>query len=177
MLIAVRFPKCGFIPYRPSPPFFFFFAGGKSIGGVDGGIRVPGLFRWPEVIQPNSTSDIVTTHLDIFVLISSMTDVPLPRDRVIDGKDILSVLKGKMAESPYDFVYHYCDGNIHAVRSMPKNGEYWILIFHQLLKTRINYIDCHILNQSYNATRKWLDFGMNMWCRTIYVIYCSTTHK
>ena len=26
----------------------------------------------------------------------------------------------------------------------------------------------NILNQSYNATRKWLDFGMNMWCRTVY---------
>ena len=29
---------------------------------------------------------------------------------------------------------------------------------------------CHlhnILNQSYNATRKWLDFCMNMWCRII----------
>ena len=31
-------------------------------------------------------------------------------------------------------------------------------------------ISC-ILNQSFNATRKWLDFCMNMWCRTIYLRY------
>ena len=30
-----------------------------------------------------------------------------------------------------------------------------------------------ILNQKYNATRKWLDFGMKMWCRTIYLIYIA----
>ena len=34
-----------------------------------------------------------------------------------------------------------------------------------------------ILNQTYNATRKWLDFCMNVWGRTIYQIYCSTTHR
>ena len=112
---------------------FIEIAGGKIIGGVDGGIRVPGLFRWPGVIQPNSTSDVVTTHLDIFVLISSITGIPLPRGRLIDGKDILPVLKGKMAESPYDFVYHYCNGEIHAVRFMPKNGEYYILIIFLLV--------------------------------------------
>ena len=26
-----------------------------------------------------------------------------------------------------------------------------------------------ILNQTYNTTRKWLDFCMNMWCKTLYL--------
>ena len=30
-----------------------------------------------------------------------------------------------------------------------------------------------ILNQNYNATHKWLDFRMNMWCRTIYLRYSA----
>ena len=29
----------------------------------------------------------------------------------------------------------------------------------------------YILSQSYNATRKWLDFCMNIRCRTIYLRY------
>ena len=30
-----------------------------------------------------------------------------------------------------------------------------------------------ILNQTYNATRKWLNFCMNMWCRAIYLKYIA----
>ena len=30
-----------------------------------------------------------------------------------------------------------------------------------------------MLNQSYNATRKWLDFCMNMGCRTFYPRYIA----
>ena len=35
----------------------------------------------------------------------------------------------------------------------------------------------YILNQTYNATRKRLDFCMNMWCRTIYLRYTDTKKK
>ena len=100
--------------------------GGKGIGGVDGGIRVPGLFRWPGAIKPGSVSDVVTTQLDIFPLISALTNSPLPQDREIDGKDILPVLKGEQTDSPYDYVYHYCDGVIVAVRYMPRGGNFYL---------------------------------------------------
>ena len=29
--------------------------------------------------------------------------------------------------------------------------------------------ELYILNQTYNATRMWLDFCMNMWCRAVYL--------
>ena len=32
----------------------------------------------------------------------------------------------------------------------------------------VNVPYANILNKIYNATHKWLDFYMNMWCRTIY---------
>ena len=37
------------------------------------------------------------------------------------------------------------------------------------LRTPLSYI----LNQSCNTTRKWLDFGMNMWCMTICLTYVA----
>ena len=33
--------------------------------------------------------------------------------------------------------------------------------------------DAYILNQIYNATRKWLDFCMDMWCRTFCLRYIA----
>lgn len=106
------------------------YRGSKGIGGVDGGIRVPGLFRWPGIIHPGSVSDTVTTQLDILPLISAIANTPLPGDREIDGKDIAPVLQGQETQSPYEFVFHYCDGVIVAVRYMPRGEtEVWKLVY------------------------------------------------
>ena len=126
--------------------------GGKGIGGVDGGIRVPGLFRWPGVIKPGSVSDVVTTQLDIFPLVSALTNSPLPQDREIDGKNILSVLKGEQTDSPYDYVYHYCDGVIVAVRYMPKGGEFFVII---ILFPRMFYQLTHLSPVSSSVLIYW----------------------
>ena len=37
----------------------------------------------------------------------------------------------------------------------------------------VNVPYANILNKIYNATHKWLDFYMNMWCRTIYLRYIA----
>ena len=97
--------------------------GGKFIGGFDGGIRVPGLFRWPGMVRPGSVSDTVTTQLDILPLIATIGNTPLPQDRELDGKDIVPILLGQETQSPYDFLFHYCDGVIVAVRYMPRGGK------------------------------------------------------
>ena len=56
-------------------------------------------------------------------------------------------------------------------------GAYLSLWIHELVCLVIN-TECtpcvavrmhNILNQTYNTTRKWLDFCMNMWCGTIYL--------
>ena len=70
-----------------------FVLGGKSHGTVDGGIRVPGLIRWPEVVPAGTVVDTVTSLMDIFPLVSKATDTPIPEDRIIDGKDILPLLQ------------------------------------------------------------------------------------
>ena len=98
-------------------------SGHKGQGGVDGGIRVPGIFRWPGKIRAGQVSDAVTSQLDIFPLISTLTNSPLSRNTKIDGKDILPVLQGSMTSSPYTFLFHYCDGEVHAVRYMPEGGK------------------------------------------------------
>lgn len=93
---------------------FFFFTSdngpvarfGGTTGGLrggkrsshEGGIRVPGVIRWPGQIAPGTTSDVPVIGTDIFTTILDIVDVPLPVDRTIDGVSMLPVFEGKQVE-------------------------------------------------------------------------------
>lgn len=61
----------------------------------EGGIRVPGIVRWPGHVEPGSTSDHPIIGSDIFSTICAIVDIPLPDDRTIDGASMLPVFEGK----------------------------------------------------------------------------------
>ena len=79
---------------------------GGSTGGLrgikrseyEGGIRVPGLVRWPGHIEPGSISDVPVIGTDIFSTILDIVDVPLPMDRTIDGVSMLPAFEGNAIE-------------------------------------------------------------------------------
>ena len=75
------------------------------------------------MVRPGSVCDTVTTQQDILPLIAAICNTPLPQDREIDGKDLVSILLGQESQSPYEFLFHYCDGVIVAVRYMPRGGR------------------------------------------------------
>ncbi len=64
----------------------------------EGGIRVPGIVRWPGRIKPGSVSDIPVIGSDIFTTICEIVDIPLPEDRTIDGASIVPLFDGKKIE-------------------------------------------------------------------------------
>ena len=93
---------------------FFFFSsdngpvmkfGGDS-GGLrggkrsdhEGGIRVPGIIRWPAKVQPGTVSDEPIIGTDIFTTVLAMNGISVPSDRTIDGESILPVFEGKKIE-------------------------------------------------------------------------------
>lgn len=61
----------------------------------EGGIRVPGLARWPGHIQPGTISDVPVIGTDIFATVLDITGIPLPKDRTIDGVSMLPAFAGK----------------------------------------------------------------------------------
>lgn len=61
----------------------------------EGGIRVPGIIRWPGHIQAGSTSEVPVIGSDIFTTICDIADIPLPDDRTIDGASLLPLFEGK----------------------------------------------------------------------------------
>ncbi|MDQ8183494.1 sulfatase-like hydrolase/transferase, partial [Pelagicoccus sp. SDUM812005] len=73
--------------------------GGKR-SEYEGGIRVPGLVRWPERIQPGSTSEVPVIGSDVFATVLDLVDLPLPTDRTIDGVSMVPALSGKPVERP-----------------------------------------------------------------------------
>jgi arylsulfatase A-like enzyme len=68
--------------------------GGKR-SSHEGGIRVPGVIRWPGHIKPGTTSDIPIIGTDIFATVLDIVGIPLPSDRTIDGVSMLPALEGK----------------------------------------------------------------------------------
>ena len=60
----------------------------------EGGIRVPGLARWPGKIPAGSTCTVPVIGSDVFPTFLTAAGVPVPKDRVLDGVDVLSALNG-----------------------------------------------------------------------------------
>lgn len=91
----------------------------------EGGMRVPGLMRWPARIPAGSVCGEVATQLDMLPTIAAMTGAAVPADRVIDGKDILPLMSAEAgAKSPHDAFFYYRGDRLDAVRS----GD-WKLMF------------------------------------------------
>jgi arylsulfatase A len=88
---------------------------GRKNLAFDGGFKVPFIARWPGVIPAGTVSDEISMNFDVFATCLAAAGAPPPADRIIDGRDILPVLKGK-APSPHDALYFYKGRTLTAVR-------------------------------------------------------------
>jgi len=83
----------------------------------EGGMRVPGLFRWPGVIPAGTVTDRVAGTVDLLPTLAEIAGADLP-DRTIDGHSILSLLKDPRTESPHDEhgLFYYKKRQVEALR-------------------------------------------------------------
>jgi arylsulfatase A len=112
------------------------YARGRKLLWFEGGYRVPFIARWPGVIPPAVTSTEMSMNFDLFVTCLQLAGVSPPQDRIIDGKDILPLLKGE-ALSPHDTLYFYNTRKLVAVRHqhwkyyrryITDNASFWPLL-------------------------------------------------
>ena len=91
---------------------------GKKQQGWEGGLRVPCVMWRPGQIPAGSVCFELATVMDFLPTFGAMAGAELPKGRVIDGKDITSLMLGeKDAKTPYDaFVYHVRFGKRSGVR-------------------------------------------------------------
>lgn len=73
----------------------------------EGGIRVPGIVRWPGKAKPGSKSDEPVCGVDFLPTVCAITGIAPPRDRTLDGASFLPVLAGKPIERSTPLYWHF----------------------------------------------------------------------
>lgn len=84
---------------------------------MEGGVRVPFIARWPRKIPAEKVSREATMTIDLLPTLAKLIGAEIPKDRIIDGRDIWPILSGKKAKSPHDALYFYWGKELQAVRS------------------------------------------------------------
>ena len=87
-------------------------------GTYEGGIRVPGIVRWPGVVPAGSVSSDMAALIDVLPTCVSVAGGTVPESRAIDGIDLTAFFKGESPSPREEFVY-YRGWNVDAVRQGP----------------------------------------------------------
>jgi arylsulfatase A-like enzyme len=77
---------------------------GRKGDTFEGGMRVPAFIVWPGHTRPGTVSDQMSMNIDLFPTVLSALNIPLPQDRIIDGKDIAPILDG--GKTPHDYLFY-----------------------------------------------------------------------
>ncbi|MDE3742678.1 sulfatase [Maribacter polysaccharolyticus] len=89
---------------------------GKKGSTYEGGMRMPTVVRWPGKIPAGQVNDELMTAMDLFPTFAKLAGAALPADRILDGKDIMSVLSGN-SKSPHQAFFYHKGNTMAAVRS------------------------------------------------------------
>jgi arylsulfatase A-like enzyme len=84
----------------------------------EGGVRVPGIVRWPDGIPAEQTSAEMASALDLFPTLVRLAGGTVPNDRPMDGYDLLPLLTGE-GPSPRRELFHFQGSRVEAVRDGP----------------------------------------------------------
>jgi len=138
---------------------------GRKGQTLDGGMRVPGIARWPAHIPAGKVINEMSMNIDLFSTCLNMAGVRIPHDRPIDGKNMLSMLKGE-SSSPHDALYFYHGRKLEAVRT-PKWKYHrvhkgWAHLYSPLPKKPMLIDLENDPNESYNVIDKYPEVAAKM---------------
>jgi arylsulfatase A-like enzyme len=83
----------------------------------EGGVRVPCIARWPGRLPANHVQSGMASVMDLYTTAITLGGADVPRDRTVDGVDILPLLKGGI--SPRDDLVHMYGRRCEALRQGP----------------------------------------------------------
>ncbi len=89
---------------------------GRKGQTLEGGMRVPGLARFPRVLPPGAVCDRMSMNFDLFTTSLALAGCNPPHDRSIDGKNIMPMLAGEQP-SPHQALYFYRFKELQAMRT------------------------------------------------------------
>jgi arylsulfatase A len=80
---------------------------GVKLHLYEGGIRVPGIVRWPQQIKPGQTSHEPVVSYDLLPTFCAIAGVRLPADRVLDGSSLLPLWNGEPLKRAKPLYWQY----------------------------------------------------------------------
>lgn len=90
----------------------------------EGGMREPAIAWWPGTIAAGRVETAVVSTMDVFPTVLALAGADLPRDRVIDGRNILPLLTGESDSVPDDPLFYYNGAQLYAVREGPWKAHF-----------------------------------------------------
>ncbi|MDE0105189.1 MAG: sulfatase [Bryobacterales bacterium] len=109
---------------------------GRKANTFDGGHAVPMVASWEGRIPASTEIDVPAMTIDLFPTILAAAGIPLPKDRRIDGRDLMPLLAGRSATLDGRHLYFARGGEFAAVRSAgsfkhvarhrSENSAYWM---------------------------------------------------
>ncbi|QDU39292.1 Arylsulfatase [Maioricimonas rarisocia] len=99
---------------------------GMKLHIYEGGIRVPGILRWPGRIEAGSESSEPVCSVDLLPTICELTDLPLPKGKPLDGASLVPLLEDKPVKRTKPLFWHYY-GAFHNRQVAIREGD-WKLV-------------------------------------------------
>jgi len=100
---------------------------GMKLHMYEGGIRVPGIIRWPGKVKPGSVSGEPVNGTDILPTLCALSGLGVPTDRAIDGTSILPVFEGKKLNRKVPLYWRYDRALSKPFTLAMRQGEWKIL--------------------------------------------------
>jgi len=99
---------------------------GSKLHLHEGGIRVPGILNWPGHVKANTRISEPIINLDLLPTFCAVAGVEPPRDRPIDGANILPLLSGQplVRQTPLYWQYNVALGG---PKIAMRDGDYKLL--------------------------------------------------
>ncbi|MDF7824027.1 sulfatase-like hydrolase/transferase [Pontiellaceae bacterium B12227] len=99
---------------------------GMKVWTTEGGVRVPGIMRWPARIKAGQVSDQVVSALDFFPTFCELAGTAPPVDLQLDGTSFEPALANKpiVREKPLLWIYYHA---INERRVAMRDGDWKIL--------------------------------------------------
>jgi arylsulfatase A len=110
---------------------------GMKLHMYEGGIRVPGIIRWPGKTKPGSVCHEPVNGTDILPSLCEMAGVEVPKDRPIDGTSFLPIFQGKKLNRQVPLYWQYDHALSKPFTIAIRQGDWKILSNNEMTKCEL----------------------------------------
>lgn len=99
---------------------------GMKLWTTEGGLRVPGILRWPAQVQPGQVCDEPISFVDLLPTLAGLAGAKIPPGLKLDGADIAPVFRGAPVRRAEPLVWVYFNA-INPERVALRDGPWKLL--------------------------------------------------